>query len=87
MLSRFKTESSLDFNCLSLVGLENVTLLGTNKILEGTSILVVLQRGTTKDLDDWLVINLECLGEDELVDWTITEFFHIPPENATVSGC
>jgi hypothetical protein len=85
MLSRFKTESSLDFNCLSLVGLKDVTLLSTNEILKGTGILVVLQRGTSEDLGHRLVINHEGFIEIENIDWAISEFLHIPPKNAAIS--
>ena len=33
MLAGFETESGLDFNCLSLVCLQDVTLFGTNQVL------------------------------------------------------
>lgn len=50
VLALLKTESLSDFDLLTFVGLENVTLLGTNEVLEGTCILVVLQGCTTQDL-------------------------------------
>jgi len=76
----------LDFNCLSLVSLQNVTLLGTDKVFKRTGILVVLERSTTKDLGDWLIIDLENFAKNKFVNWTISELFHIPPKDATVSG-
>jgi hypothetical protein len=69
----------LDFNCLSLVSLENVTLLGTDKVLKRTGVLVVLERGTTKDLGNRLIIDLENFAKYELVNWAISELLHIPP--------
>ena len=85
MLAGFETESGLDFNCLSLVCLEDVTLLGTDEVLKRTGILVVLQRGTSEDLSHWLLANLESFGEDELIDGAISEFLHIPPKDAAIS--
>jgi hypothetical protein len=76
----------LDFNCLSLVGLQNVTLLGTDNVFKRAGILVVLERSTTKDLGDWLIIDLENFAKNKFVNWTISELFHIPPKDATVSG-
>ena len=86
MLAGFETESRLDFNCLPLVSLQDVTLLGTDEVLERTGILVVLQRGTSEDLSHWLLANLESFGEDELIDGAISEFLHIPPKDAAISG-
>jgi hypothetical protein len=60
-------------------------LFGTNKILERASILVVFQRGTTKNFNYRLIIYLEGFGENELIYWPITEFLHIPPKNAAIS--
>ena len=84
VLSRLKTESSLDFNCLSLVCLKDVTLLGTYKVLKWTGVLVVLESSTTENLRDWLIVDLEDFIEDELVNRPISELFHIPPEDTTV---
>ena len=86
MLAGFETESRLDFNCLSLVSLQDVPLLGTDEVLERTGILVVLQRGTSEDFSHWLVTNLESLREDELIDGAISEFLEIPPKDAAISG-
>jgi hypothetical protein len=66
--------------------LQNVTLLGTNKVLKRTGVLVVLERSTTKNLGDWLIIDLENFAEDKLVNWAVSELLHIPPKDATVSG-
>lgn len=84
VLTRFETKSSLDFNCLSLVSLQDVTLLSTNKVLKRTSILVVLKRSTTEDLGNWLVVDLENFIKNKFVNWTISELFHIPPKDATI---
>ena len=85
MFAGLKTESGLDLDSLSLVGLENVTLLGTDKVLQWTSILVVLERGTTEDLGYRLVIDLEGLRENKLIYWAVSELLHVPPEDASVS--
>ena len=85
MLARFETKASLDFNCLSLVGLENITLLSTDQVLKWACVLVVFKTGSTKDLLDWLITNLEGFVKDKFIYWTISEFLHIPPKDSTVS--
>ena len=50
MLSRLKSKSLGDFDLLSLVGLQNVALFSTDQILEGPSVLVVLERRSSQDL-------------------------------------
>jgi len=59
MFSRLKTKASLDFDSLSLVSLEDVALLSSNKILKRTGILVILKTSTTEDLSYWLIVQLE----------------------------
>jgi len=44
------TESILDFNGLSFVCLQYVTLLSSDEVLQRTSFGVVFKRGTTKNL-------------------------------------
>jgi hypothetical protein len=85
VLARLKTETGLDFNCLSLVSLEDVALLGTDEILEGARILIILQRRTTEDLGYRLIIDLECFRENKFIDRAIAELLHVPPKNASVS--
>ena len=86
MFSLFKTEPQVDFDLLSLVGLEDVTLLGTDQVLERGSIRVVLKRGTTENLRDGLVTDLEVFDELELFSGTGFEVSLIPPQKTAISG-
>merc|ERR1712127_869783 len=54
MFTTVITESILDFNSLSFVCLEYVTLLSSDEVLQRTSFGVVFKRGTTKNLCFWL---------------------------------
>ena len=54
-------------------------MLGTDKVLKRTGVLVVLERGTTKNLGNRLIIDLENFAKYELVNWAISELLHIPP--------
>ena len=47
MLTLLEAEFQVDFDLLSLVRLENVTLLGTNQVLQGRSIGIVLKGSTS----------------------------------------
>lgn len=80
MLALIETEFKVDFNLLSLVSLEDVTLFGTDKVLERGSIRVVFKGGATKDLGDGLSVDLEVLDELELLSGTSLEVSLIPPE-------
>ena len=85
MLSLFKTEPQVDFDLLSLVSLEDVTLLSTDQVLERGSIGVVLKRGTTKNLRDSLFTDLEVFDELELLSGAVTEVSLIPPQKTAIS--
>ena len=86
MLALLEAEFEVDFDLLSLVGLENVTLLGTNQVLEGRSIGIVLEGSSTEHLGSGLTVNLEGLDKLELFSWTSLEVSLIPPKEATIGG-
>ena len=86
MLALIQTEFQVDFDLLTLVSLEDVTLLGTDKVLEGRSIGVVLETGTTEHLGDGLAVDSEVLDKLELLSGLV-ELSLIPPKKAAISGC
>lgn len=86
MLTLVQTELQVDFDLLSLVGLEDVALLGTDQVLQRRSISVILQAGAAKDLGHGLTVDLEVLNELEFLCGTRLEVSLIPPEEATVGG-
>ena len=59
MLSRLKTKPGLNFDRLSLIRLKDVTLFRSDKILERTRVLIVLQSGSTEEFGHRLVVYLE----------------------------
>ena len=86
MLALLKTELQVDFNLLSLVGLQDVALLGTDQILKRGSLSVVLETSTSKDLRDGLSVDCEVLDELELLSRAGFEVSLIPPEKTTIGG-
>jgi hypothetical protein len=85
MLARLKAKTSLNFNSLSLIRLQDVALLSTDKILEWASVLIVFKTSTSKNLLNGLVPYLESFVEYQLVNWSVSKLFHIPPKNTTIS--
>lgn len=94
MLSTVITESLIDFDGLSLISLEDVSLLGTDEVLKWTSIGVVLEGGSSEQLGDeltslgglsvWdLLLHDELLGWDE---WLVFWIVFVPPEQLAVGG-
>ena len=59
MLSGLKTKPGLNFDRLSLIRLKDVTLFRSDKILERTRVLIVLQSGSTEEFGHRLVVYLE----------------------------
>lgn len=59
MLSGLKTKPGLNFDRLPLIRLKDVTLFRSDKILERTRVLIVLQSGSTKEFGHRLVVDLE----------------------------
>ena len=84
MFALLEAEFEVDFDLLSLVGLEDVTLLGTNQVLEGRSIGIVLEGSTTEHLRSGLTVNLEVLDKLELFSRTGFEVSLIPPQKAAI---
>jgi hypothetical protein len=87
MLALIETELQVDFNLLSLVGLEDVTLLSTDEVLERRGIGVILETGATEHLRNGFSIDLEVLNELQLFCRAGLEVSLIPPEKATVGRC
>ena len=86
MLALLKTELQVNFGgLLSLVGLEDVTLFGTNEVLEG-QFRIILQGGATEDLGASLSVDLEVFDELELVSGASLEVSLVPPEETTIGG-
>lgn len=81
------TESSSDFNHLSLVSLEDISLLSTNQILKRTSIRVVFERGWTKKLLLGYTVSSDFLVQFQTVSWDWLFTLHIPPEKSTIGWC
>ena len=86
MLALVETKLEIDFNLLTLVGLQNVALLGTNEVLKRRSIGVIFETGTSEHLRHSLTIDLEILNELQLFSGTWLKVSLIPPEQATVRG-
>ena len=59
MLSGLKTKPGLNFDRLPLICLKDVTLFSSDKILERTRVLIVLQSGSTEEFGHRLVVYLE----------------------------
>jgi len=87
MLALLEAELKVDFDLLTLVGLQDVTLLGTDKVLKRGGIRVVLKTGTSKNLRPDLTIDSEVLDENKLLSGTTLKVPLIPPKKAAISGC
>lgn len=88
MLSRLDTEAEVDFDLLApFVCLEDVTLFGSDQELEWTVLAIVFKTGSSENLCNFLIFDVEGLFKFELFSWSIIEHFHVPPENSTIGRC
>ena len=87
MFTLVETELEVNFDLFTFVSLEDVTLLGTDEVLEWGCIRVIFKTGAAEDLGHGLTINLEVFNELELLCGTGLEVSLIPPEKATIGGC
>ena len=72
---------------LSFVGLEDVALLSSDKVLKRGRISVVFKTGASKNLGDGLPVDGEVLNELELLSGASLKIPLIPPEETTIGGC
>ena len=87
MLALLKTELEVDFDLLALVGLEDITLLSTDEVLERGGIGVVLETSTTEHLGLDNTVDSEVFDEFKLFEGTTLKVSLIPPKKATIGRC
>lgn len=86
MLAAFKTVSPVDLSVLSLVDSDDVSLLGTDEVVESV-LRVILEGGSSENLLAGVSIGTrDLLINGNLVDGASGEVSVVPPEEATVGG-
>ena len=83
MAATFHSEAGRNLSLLSALSLDDVTLLGTDHVLVGRSILVVVKAGTTENLGGGTVLGLSGVSEHKNLKG-LGQLLHVPPNEAAV---